>query len=163
MSAAEIVEHYVFALYAKVVEHRGDGFGHRPRTAHIVFDVLGSGVVLEVGVVHHVVDEACGVGYASFVGSGNGTIEGQMEVEVGEVLLQLMEVVKVEDLVEGTGTVEVVHLSVGAVERAGEVHNLSTQRGHTGTTANPDYLGVECVKVAFRFPLCRLAAWRCGW
>ena len=55
MSAAEVVEHYVFALDAEVVEHSGDGFGHRSGAAHIVFDVLGGGMVLEVGVVHHVV------------------------------------------------------------------------------------------------------------
>lgn len=99
-------------------------------------------MVLEVGVVHHVVDEARGVWYAGFVGCGVGTVESKMEVEVGEVLLQLMEVVEVEDLVEGAGAVEVVHLSVGAVERAGEVHNLCTQRSHTSASANPNHLGV---------------------
>ena len=142
MSAAEIVEHYVFALDTEVVEHIDDGFGHRSGAAHIVFDVLGGGMVLEVGVVHHVVDEAGCVGYAGFVGCGVGTVESQMEVEVGEVLLELMEVVEVEDFVEGAGTVEVVHLSVGAVERAREVHNLCTKRSHTGATANPNHLGV---------------------
>ena len=138
VSAAEVVEGDVFALDAEVVEHVDDGFGHGSGAAHVVFDVLGCGVVLEVGLVHDVVDEAWGVGYASFVGSGVGTVEGEMEVEVGEILLELTEVVEVEDLVEGAGAVEVVHLSVGAVECAREVHNLSTQRGHAGATADPD-------------------------
>ena len=104
-------------------------------------------MVLEVGVVHHVVDEAGGVGYASFVGCWVGTVEGQMEVEVGEVLFELMEVVEVEDFVEGAGAIEVVHLSVGAVERARQVHNLCTKRSHTGATANPNHLVRECVNV----------------
>ncbi len=138
MSAAEVVEGDVFALDAEVVEHVDDGFGHGSGTAHVVFDVLGGWVVLEVGLVHNVVDEAGGVGYAGFVGCWVGTVEGQMEVEVGEVLLELTEVVEVEDLVEGAGAVEVVHLSVGAMERAREVHNLSTQRSHAGATAYPD-------------------------
>ncbi len=145
-SAAEVVEHYVLWGDAEVVEHGGDGFGHGSGAAHVVFDVLGGGVVLEVGLVHDVVDEARGVGYASFVGCGVGTVEGEMEVEVGEILLELTEVVEVEDLVEGAGAVEVVHLSVGAMERTRQVHNLSTQRSHAGATANPYHLGVlRCV------------------
>ena len=62
-----------------------------------------------------------------------------MEVEVGEILLELMEIIEIEHLVESTGTIEVVHLTVTAVERAGHVHDLCTQRSHTSTTADPDH------------------------
>ena len=125
---------------AEGVEHIDHGAAHRAGAAHVVLDVLGGGVVLEVGVVHHLMDETRGVGDTGGVGGGVGTVEGQVEVEVREILLQLVEVVEVEHLVEGAGAVEVVHGAVGAVEGAGEVHNLCAERGHAGAAADPYHL-----------------------
>ena len=42
-----------------------------------------------------------------------GTVESQVECEVGELLLKLQEVLEVEHLVERTRTVEVGHHTVG--------------------------------------------------
>ena len=85
-------------------------------------------------------DEAGSVGHAGGIGGGVGTVEGQVEVEVGEVFLQLVEVVEVEHLVEGAGAVEVVHGAVGAMEGAGEVHDLCAEGSHAGAAADPDHL-----------------------
>ena len=63
-----------------------------------------------------------------------------MEVEVGIFLLQTQEVVEVEHLVQRTCTIEVVHLAVRGMQRLCHVHNLSTQRSHTGTATNPYHL-----------------------
>ena len=85
-------------------------------------------------------DEAWGVFHASSIGCRVGTVEGQVEVEVGILLLQAEEVVEIEYLVQGAGTVEVVHLAVLRMQCLRHVHDLCAQRSHTGTTAYPDHL-----------------------
>ena len=85
-------------------------------------------------------DEAGGVGHAGGVGGGVGTVEGQVEVEVGKVFLQLVEVVEVEHLVQRACAVEVVHRAVLAMQRAGEVHDLRAEGGHAGAAADPYHL-----------------------
>ena len=75
--------------------------------------------------------------HASGIGCRIGTVERQMEVEVGILLLQSQEVVEIEHLVVGAGAIEVVHLAVLGVEGLGHVHNLGTQRSHIGTTTDP--------------------------
>ena len=67
-TAAEVVIGDVLGLDAEVVEHVDDGAAHGAGAAHVVLYVLGGGVVLEVGVVHDLVDEAGGVGHAGGVG-----------------------------------------------------------------------------------------------
>ena len=64
---------------------------------------------------------------------------GEVEAKVGEIFLKLEEVLEVEDLVEGTGAVEVAHLAVGGVEGAGHVHDLCAEGGHAGAAADPDH------------------------
>ena len=65
-----------------------------------------------------------------------------MEVEVGELLLELQEVFEIEHLVEGARAVEVVHDAVGAMACLGHPHDLGSQGGHTGTAAHPYHLGL---------------------
>lgn len=97
-------------------------------------------MVLEVCLVHDVVDKARGVGHTCSIGCRVGTVEGKMEMEVGVIPLELAEVVEIEDLIEGARAVEVVHRSVAAVESACEMHYLRTEGSHAGTTANPNHL-----------------------
>ena len=75
--SAEVVVGDVFGLDAEGVKHGDDGFAHGAGAAHVVFDVLGGGMVFEIGVVHDVVDEACGVLHAGGIGSGVGTVDGR--------------------------------------------------------------------------------------
>ena len=85
-----------------------------------------------------------------------------MEVEVGILLLQAEEVVEIEHLVEGAGTIEVVHLAILRVERLGHVHDLCTQRSHTGTTTDPNHLALRVemrMEVAVRATHDHLVAW----
>ena len=49
---------------------------------------------------------------AGGIGGRVGTVQGQMEPEIGEFLFQLQEVVQVEHLVEGACAVEEVHDAV---------------------------------------------------
>ena len=56
-------------------------------------------MILEIGVEHHLMHEACSVRDACRIGSGVGAVSGQVEMEVGEVFFQLAEVVEIEDLV----------------------------------------------------------------
>ena len=101
-------------------------------------------MVLQVGLVHHVVDKASGVGHACCVGCRVGTVERKVEVEVGIFLLDAVEVVEIEYFVERTRTIEIVHRTVGGMQGLCHVHDLRTQRSHTGTTAYPDHLGFLC-------------------
>ena len=125
---------------AEVGEHTHDGLAHGAGTAHIVFDILGSLVVFEVGLEHHLVYEAGGVGNTCLISCRIRTVEGKVEMEIGELLLQLMEVVKIEHLVEGTSAIEIMHLAVSGVEGLGHVHYLCTERSHTCATAYPYHL-----------------------
>ena len=56
--SAEVVVHDALGLYAETVEHGNHGLRHGTGTAHIVLDVLGSFVVFEIGLKHHLMDEA---------------------------------------------------------------------------------------------------------
>ena len=134
---SEIVIEDVFRRNAQVVEHVNDSGAHRAGTAHVVFDVLGSGMVFQIGVEHHLVHETCRIGDACRIGGGVGTVQGEVEMEVGEVALQLTEIVQIKDLVQGTGAIEVMHLAVSDVHGAGQVHDLCTERRHACPTANP--------------------------
>lgn len=74
---------------AERVKHIVHGCAHGAGAAHVVFDVLGCLVVFEVGVVDYLVDEAGGVFHAGGIGSGVGTVEGKVELEVGEFFLEV--------------------------------------------------------------------------
>ena len=104
---------------------------------------------LEIGVAHDGSHEARGVLDSSCIGLGIGTVESEVEVEVGEVLLELQEVVEERNLFQRTGTIEVVHgtLAVFVLHAVAleHVHDLSTQGSHTGTTADPNHLAACAV------------------
>ena len=85
-------------------------------------------------------DESRRVLHACCIGGRVGTVERQMEVEIGEFLLQTEEIFEVEDLVQRTRTVEIVHFAVGRVQRFRHMHNLGTQRSHSCASADPNHL-----------------------
>ena len=128
--SAKVIEHQVLSRNTEVVEHLLNSFRHRAGTTHVVFDVFGSFVVFQVSLVNYVVYEARSVLHARCIGCRIGTVQCKMELEVGEILFYLQEVFQVEHLVESTRAVEVVHHTVGCVQRLREVHNLRTQRSH---------------------------------
>ena len=73
-------------IHAEAVEHLVHCIAHRAGAAHVVFDVFGSFVVLEICVVHHFMHKSRGVSHTCSIGSRVGTIQSQMELEVGEFL-----------------------------------------------------------------------------
>ena len=97
-------------------------------------------MLLEVGVAHNRSDEARGVLDTELVCLRVRTVQRQVEMEVRELLLQSEEIVEEEDFVDSTCAVEIVHLTVTAVAGLQHVHDLCTERCHTGTTTNPDHL-----------------------
>ena len=96
-------------------------------------------MILQISIEHHLVYETCRVLHARCIGCRVGTVQCQMEVEVGIILLQLQEVLQIEHFVQGTCTIEVVHLAVCGMQRTGHVHDLCAQRSHTGTTTYPNH------------------------
>lgn len=58
LSTAKIIEMDVFLADAEIVEHVDDGFGHRRWPAHIVVDIFGGGMILEILVKENEVDKA---------------------------------------------------------------------------------------------------------
>ena len=106
-----------FGFDTKIVEHLIDSGAHWAGPTHIIFDVLGVGVVFEIGVENNLVDETGSVFDVCGIGGGVGAVEREMEFEVGEIFFQLEEIVEVEHFVEGASAVEVVHYAVIGVKR----------------------------------------------
>ena len=102
-------------------------------------------MLLEVGVAEHVCDESRVVLHAERVRLLVWEVECEVEVEVRIFLLEFEEVLHEEHLVDSACSVEIVHFAVACVKCLEHVHDLCTERSHTGTTTNPDHLalGVE--------------------
>ena len=78
VSASEVVKHEVLGRYTEAVEHALYGFRHGAGAAHVVLDVFGCVVILEVGVVQDVVNESSGVLHACGIGGRIGSVEGDL-------------------------------------------------------------------------------------
>lgn len=135
--SAKVIIQDIFGGNTEIIKHVDHSGAHWAGSAHVVFDVLGGFVVFQVGVVHHIMHETSGIRYASRIGGGVGTVQGEVEMKVGEVFLELAEVVEIEDLVQGAGTVEIVHLAVSDIHGAGQMHDLCAQRRHACATTYP--------------------------
>src|SRR5512144_2321245 len=92
-SRAEIVEHDVLAVDPERREHRAHRLVHRAGPAHVVLDVLGRRVILEVVIVQHLVDEA---GVPAPVVLGQRLREREVPREVRVRLRERLELVDVE-------------------------------------------------------------------
>ena len=99
----------------------------------------------EISIAHHRSNEAGSVLHAHGICLGIGTIEREVEVEVGEILLELEEIFEEEDFIDSTRAVEIVHFAVTHVFRLEQVHDLRTKRSHTGTTADPNHFTFRIV------------------
>ena len=97
-------------------------------------------MLFEVGVTHNRSNKASGVLNTHSVSLRIRTVKGQMEVEVRILLLKSKEVLHKEYLINSTSAIEVVHLTVTSMKSLEHVHNLSTQRSHTGATTYPNHL-----------------------
>ena len=86
-------------------------------------------MVFEICVVDYLMNESGGVFHTGRIRRGVGAVKGEMELEVGEFLLKLQEVVEIEYLVERARAVEVVHLAVGGLQGLCHVHDLGAERG----------------------------------
>ena len=84
-------------------------------------------------------NEARSILHACCICCGIRTVQSQMERKVREILLDLQEVFQIEYFIQRTCTVEVSHLTVCSMQCLRQVHDLGTQRSHTGTTANPHH------------------------
>ena len=80
--SAKVIVHDAFRLNAKRIEHLNNSIRHGARTAHVVLDIFGCLVILQIGVIHHLMDETWCVLHACCICSWIGTVEGKMEVEV---------------------------------------------------------------------------------
>ena len=98
-------------------------------------------MILEIVVVERLVDEARESGPVVF---GQGCGEGDVESEVGELTLDLTEVLFVEDLGAGACSVPVGHFAT-RLHGIEEVKELGTKGSHTCATADVDHFGVRFV------------------
>ena len=104
-------------------------------------------MLLEVGLIHHIVHEACGVLHAGSICCRVRTVKGKVELEVRELLLDLCEVLEIEGLHEGACAIEEADLATG-LEGLEELHDVAAERSHTGTTAHEDVLDI--VRIVLR-------------
>ena len=94
-------------------------------------------MVLEVGLVHHVVYEAGHILDSCCISCRIRTVKGKMEVEVREIPLDLCEVFKIECLDKAAGSIEEVYFATG-LQGLEEVHDVASERSHAGTTTDED-------------------------
>ena len=85
-------------------------------------------------------DESRRIFHACGIGGRVGTVEREVEVEIREFLLQTEEIFEIENLVQRTRTVEIMHFAVGRLQSLGHVHNLGTQRSHSCASTDPNHL-----------------------
>ena len=97
---AEVIEQDILLRHTEAVEKVYYRLCHHRRTAHEVDDALWLIVLLEICLIENIVYEACNIRYTSLVCHGIGTVEGEVELEVGELLLNLVVVIEVERLLE---------------------------------------------------------------
>ena len=101
-------------------------------------------MLLEVCIAHNRSYEARSIFDSCCICLWIWTVEGEMEVEVREVLLKLEEVIEEWNFLKSTRTIEVVHWTLTILwsntMSLEHVHDLCTERSHTGTTTYPDHL-----------------------
>ena len=73
-------------------------------------------------------------------------------MEVGEIFLQLTEIIEIKDLVQGAGTIEIVHFAIPDVQSAGQMHDLRAKRRHACTSAYPNHFRQLCRAVTLWQP-----------
>ena len=86
--SAEVIVHDRFRIYTETVEHADHSLRHRAGTAHVIFDIFGRIVILQVGLIHHVMHKTRGVLHACCVCGRIRTVQSQMEMEIREILFQ---------------------------------------------------------------------------
>ena len=91
--ATKVVIKDILRRNAQIVKHIDHSGTHRARAAHIVFDVLGRGMVFQIDFVHHIVHKTSGILHALGIGGRVGTVKGEMEMEVRKILFKLQEII----------------------------------------------------------------------
>lgn len=109
-SAAEVVVGDVFFFDPEIVQHLEYGCIHHRRTAQIVFDIFRGRVILQMIFVDHVMNEP---DVSLPVVFWLGFREGDIELEVGEVLFDFFEMVDIEKLAQASPAVPIGNLSIG--------------------------------------------------
>ena len=119
-------------------------------------------MILQVVIIHHLMNETSCIFHTSSISSRIWTVECQVEVEVREVFLQSEEIIQIEYFIQSTCTIEIVHLTIGGMQRLTHMHNLCTQRSHTGTTTYPNHLALRIkdrMELSIRTAHSHLVAW----
>ena len=98
---AEIIEHDVGALDTQILQHVDHGRIHHRRSAQVVLAILWRGMILQVVVVQHLMDEAGIASVVLFLRVG----QRHMPFEIVILGGQLVEVVNIEHLPLRTGAV----------------------------------------------------------
>ena len=78
--STEIIQKNIFVLDPQVVQHIDCGFGHRTGAAHIVFAILGRGVIFQIIVKKHLVNKA---GVARPIVFGQRVRESKYHLKLG--------------------------------------------------------------------------------
>ena len=94
-------------------------------------------MLLEICLVHDIVNESCHILHSSCIGCRIRTVESEVEVEVRELLLDFSIILEVECLFQATCTIEEVDLLLG-LESLEQMHDVASERSHTCTTTDED-------------------------
>ena len=83
-SPTKVIVENIFRCDTKVVEHVDHGGAHRAWTAHVVFDVLGGGMVFKISLIHYIVHKTSSVRDCFRIGGGVGTIQTRWKWKLGK-------------------------------------------------------------------------------
>ena len=98
--STKVVKENILRGNTKTVEHIYDSRCQHRRSTHQVEVALGLVVCLQIVLVQYVVNETYLVLNTCCICCGIGTVQSQVELEVGELLLDSSEILQVECLLE---------------------------------------------------------------
>ena len=94
-------------------------------------------MLLEVCLVHYIVYEAGHVWHTCLVSCRIRTVKCKVELEVRELFLDFIVVLKIECLFETACSIEEVDLS-RILFRLEQIHDMASHRGHTCASSDKD-------------------------
>ena len=120
---AKVIKENILRRHSQTIKEVNYRLRHHWRTAHKVDDALWLIVVFEICLVENIVNETSNIWYTSLISLWIWTVEGQVELEVRELLLDLVVVVEIECLLQRACAIEEVNLTT-CFKGLEEVHNV---------------------------------------
>ncbi len=105
---SEVVVQDILWRYSETVKQLDYRSNHHRRSAHEIEGILRILMLLEVSLIHYIVHKACNIWNPCLICSRIRPVKRKVELEVRELLLNLVVILKVERFLETACSVEEV-------------------------------------------------------